>query len=125
MSTAISPSGTAWDIIEKEKQRDRVIRRVSKTAWAVTFVIVVAFAVVTGVSVAHMARLWAVGAISFSSVTGAAIPLLAVLGMLSVLIATLSTVGIFLRLRTASLMEIQLRLATLEEMLAARSDGAS
>jgi hypothetical protein len=125
MSTAISQSGTAWDMIEKEKQRDRVIRRVSKTAWAVTFVIVVAFAVVTAVSVAQMARLWAVGAISFSAVTGAAIPLLVVLGMLSVLIATLSTVGIFLRLRTASLVEIQLRLATLEEMLAARSDAVS
>jgi len=111
-------------MIEKEKQRDRVIRRVSKTAWAVTFIIVAAFAVVTGVSVAQMARLWAVGAISFSAVTGAAIPLLAVLGLLSVLIATLSTVGIFLRLRTASLADIQLRLVALEEMLTARGDAA-
>jgi len=34
-----------------------------------------------------------------------------------VLIATLSTIGIFLRLRTASLIEIQLRLAALEEIL--------
>ena len=40
-----------------------------------------------------------------------------VLGVLSVLIATLSTVGMFLRQRTASLAEIQLRLAALEELL--------
>ena len=33
-------------------------------------------------------------------------------------IATLSTIAIFLRLRTSSLAEIQLRLAALEEMLA-------
>ncbi len=44
-------------------------------------------------------------------------PLIAVTGVLSVLIATVSTVGIFLRLRTASLAEIQVRLAALEQML--------
>ena len=42
----------------------------------------------------------------------------ATLGLVSVLIATLATVAVFLRLRTASLNEIQLRLAALEEMLA-------
>jgi hypothetical protein len=56
------------------------------------------------------------------ALVGAAMPLFIVLGLLSVLIATLSTVGIFLRLRTASLAEIQLRLAALEEMLTTRSD---
>ena len=44
-------------------------------------------------------------------------PLIAVTGVLSVLIATVSTVGVFLRLRTASLAEIQVRLAALEQML--------
>jgi hypothetical protein len=53
---------------------------------------------------------------------GAAMPGLIVLGLLSVLVATLSTIGVFLRLRTASLMEIQLRLAALEDMLGARPD---
>jgi uncharacterized membrane protein len=41
-----------------------------------------------------------------------------VVGVLGLLVAILSTVGIFLRLRTASLSEIQLRLAALEEMIA-------
>jgi hypothetical protein len=42
------------------------------------------------------------------------------LGMLSVLIATVTTIGMFVRMRTASLHEIQLRLAALEELLAAK-----
>ena len=42
---------------------------------------------------------------------------------MSVLIATLATVAVFLRLRTASLSEIQLRLAALEEMLADERRG--
>lgn len=44
-------------------------------------------------------------------------PLIAVVGVLSLLIATPSTVGVFLRLSTASLAGIQLRLAALEDML--------
>jgi hypothetical protein len=40
-----------------------------------------------------------------------------------VLIATLSTIGIFLRLRTSSLAEIQLRLAALEAMLSSPQDS--
>ena len=51
-----------------------------------------------------------------------AMPTVAVLGILSLLVATLSTVGIFLRLRTASLSEIQLRLAALEEMIVSHLD---
>lgn len=51
------------------------------------------------------------------AVYDAALPLVAVVGVLSLLIATLGTVGIFLRLRTASLSEIQLRLANLEDMV--------
>jgi hypothetical protein len=40
-------------------------------------------------------------------------------------VATLSTIGIFLRMRTATLSEIQLRLAALESMLAAEPDSAA
>ena len=46
-----------------------------------------------------------------------ALPLITVLGVLSFLVAVLSTVGVFLRFRTASLAEIQTRLAAMEEML--------
>jgi len=47
-----------------------------------------------------------------------------VLWTLCLLIAALSTVGVFLRQRTASLAEIQLRLAALEDMLGARGDAS-
>jgi hypothetical protein len=122
MNAAPKASGEAWAMIDKEKRRDRFIRRVSVTAWTVTFLIAVVFTVMVGKGVADMARAASVGAVPWSAVTGMAMPLVIVLGFLSLLIATLSTVGIFLRLRTASLAEIQLRLAALEEMLTSRPD---
>jgi hypothetical protein len=39
------------------------------------------------------------------------------------LIATLSTVGVFLRMRTTTLNEVQARLAALEQMLVSRGDA--
>ena len=58
-----------------------------------------------------------VGGATIGNVLALTMPLIAVTGVLSVLIATVSTVGVFLRLRTASLAEIQVRLAALEQML--------
>lgn len=52
-------------------------------------------------------------------------PLVIALGILSVLIATVSTIGMFVRMRTASLHEIQLRLAALEEMIVSRSGSTA
>ena len=116
------PSGEAWAMIDREKRRDRVIRRVGVTAWTVTFLIALVFTVMVGKGVADTVRAANLGAVPWSAVVGTAMPLIIVLGFLSLLIATLSTVGIFLRLRTASLAEIQLRLAALEAMLSARPD---
>ena len=108
----------AWAFIEREKRIDRFIRRVSIMAWSVTFLIVVMFTILTSLQVVEMVRMTAGAHLPFSVVTASAMPLIIVLGFLSVLIATLSTVAIFLRLRTSSLAEIQLRLAALEEMIA-------
>jgi uncharacterized membrane protein len=107
----------AWAWVEREKRIDRFIRRVSIAAWSVTFLIVLGFAVLTGMQVVEMVRLTAGANLPFAVVTASAMPLIIVLGFLSVLIATLSTIAIFLRLRTSSLAEIQLRLAALEEMI--------
>jgi hypothetical protein len=107
-------------MIDDEKRRDRFIRRVSIMAWSVTFGLVLLLAVLVGLQVAEMWKAFGVGTLPFMTVVGSVMPLISVLLLLSVLIATLSTVGIFLRLRTASLAEIQLRLAALEEMLASR-----
>ena len=112
-----SASNKVWEAIENEKRRDRFIKRVSVAAWTTTFVLVAIMAVMVGFQVAQMARGAMVGALPWISVVGMAMPLVIVLGLLSVLVAALSTIGIFLRMRTASLAEIQLRLAALEDMI--------
>jgi hypothetical protein len=118
-----SSTASAWDLIDAEKRRDRFLRRVSTVAWTVTFVIAGLFAILTGLSVAQMVKGVLTGGLPWMTALGVAIPFFTVLLTISVLVAALSTVGIFLRLRTATLTEIQLRLAALEEMLAARADA--
>jgi hypothetical protein len=113
----------AWAAIERDKQRDRLVRRVCVGAWGVTLLTLLAYAVVVGIEVGHQIRLTLVGMVPLEVVLRAFIPLLLVVGALALLVATLSTVGIFLRLRTASLAQIQLRLAALEEILARRDEA--
>ena len=125
MSDKNAATGNAWALIENEKKRDRFIRRVSIIAWAVTFVIVLVIVLLVSTQLMEMLRAQRAGMVPWSAVVGSAMALVDVLWKLSLLVATLSTVGIFLRLRTASLAEIQLRLATLEEMLARRPDAHS
>jgi flagellar biosynthesis protein FliR len=118
-----SASSNVWDAIEAERRRDRLLRRVAVSAWIITLVFVIALAVLVSFQVAQMARAAMVGAVPWMSVMGVAMPLIIVLGLLSVLVASLSTIGMFLRMRTASLTEIQLRLAALETMITAGRDS--
>jgi hypothetical protein len=120
-----------WAQIEREKRIDRRLRRVSTVAWSFTLLLTVVFAVLTGMQAAlAMAQFTNTPSYEFgtiltgATVANAVLPLVVVLMILSTLIATLSTVGIFLRLRTASLQEIQMRLAALEAMLT-RDDSAN
>ena len=123
MSTDVSPaSERVWSVIEREKRRDKLVRRVSVAAWSVTGVAVMVFGAVTAVEVWAIARHAMVGAAPWGVVFRSTIPFVGVVGTLSLLIAVISTVGIFLRLRTASLSEIQMRLAGLEEMIASHLD---
>jgi hypothetical protein len=123
VNTSRNATDNAWALIENEKRRDRFIRRVSIAAWVTTFIIVLLVAVMTGISVFEMRKAQMLGAVPWMTVMASAMPLIDVLWKLSLLVAALSTVGIFLRLRTASLTEIQLRLAALEEMLASKPDS--
>jgi uncharacterized BrkB/YihY/UPF0761 family membrane protein len=109
-------------IIENERRRDHFVRRVSIIAWSISFALVLAVAIIVGVQVSQFLDGAREGEVPWSVVVGSTIPLIDVLWKMSLLVATLSTVAIFLRLRTASLTEIQLRLAALEEMVAARGD---
>lgn len=106
-----------WGDIEREKQRDRLIRRATIVAWSVTGVVLIILAVFIGINVAHVARLAKVGIVAPGSVLDAVMPLVIVVGTVSLLVAVLTTIGVFLRLRTSSLAEIQYRLASLESAI--------
>ena len=116
-------SAAAMALIENERRRDRFIRRTSVIAWSVTFGLVMAIAIMVGFNVSMFVSGALEGEVPWAIVIGSLMPLVDVLWKLSLLVATLSTVAIFLRLRTASLAEIQLRLAALEELIA--SGGGS
>ena len=120
-STSLSDEASA--LIENERRRDRFIRRVSIIAWSVTLGLVLLVAVLVGIQVTQFTEGARSGEVPWAVVIGSAMPLIDVLWKLSLLVAGLSTVGIFLRLRTASLTEIQLRLAALEAMLTSKSDS--
>ena len=115
----------AWEIVEREKRIDGFIRRLSIGAWGVTLVVVLAFAGMTGLQVFEMVQAARQEHVPWSTVVASAIPFFVILGGLAVLIATLSTIAMFLRLRTSSLAEIQLRLAALEDMLTSQPDERS
>jgi hypothetical protein len=121
-TTTKSPSDIVWTLIEEEKRRDRALQRIGKSAWIVTILIVLAYAVLTGVQVAEMMNGALAGVVPWSTAMAMATPFITTLGIVSVLIATVATIGSFLRLRTTSLHEIQLRLAALEEMIARQSE---
>lgn len=96
-------SSAPWEAILRDKRLDRLVRRVSATAWGSTFVVLLGFAGITAIRIAHMLERVHVGAATNLDVIATVMPFVAVSGVLSLLIAVLSTVGIFLRLRTASL----------------------
>ena len=118
-------SASAMALIENERRRDRFIRRTSIVAWSVTFGLVLVIALMVGLQASMFLRSAMENEMPWAMVIASTMPLIDVLWKLSLLIATLSTVAIFLRLRTASLAEIQLRLAALEEMVASRGDDRS
>ena len=111
---------TAWSAIETERRRDRWLRRACVGAWvwtlALALLLVAAF-VAPILQMFHAAR---AGDVPWLTVVGSAMPLFGALWTLSLLVASLATVGVFLRLRTASLSEIQLRLAAMEDIIANR-----
>lgn len=110
-----------WALIEVEKRRDRFLRRLSAAAWGMTLLVLVGYGILTGLQVWEMFRAQLAGMVPFATVVGMATPFIIVLGAVCLLVATMATIGVFLRMRTASLNEIQLRLAALEEMIVNRS----
>ena len=111
-------SASAMTLVENERRRDRFIRRVNIIAWSISLSLILVIAILVVLSVSQFVGPAVKGEVPWMILIGSAMPLIDVLWKLSLLIATLSTVALFIRLRTSSLVEIQLRLAALEEMIA-------
>ncbi|MFG1690587.1 hypothetical protein ACGF5M_00285 [Gemmatimonadota bacterium] len=106
-----------FQVIESEKGRDRKLQRIATAAWILVFVALLFTAVGIGFNVWWAAQAFMDNAVGMDVIFREAMPFVWVAGAVSLLVAVLSTLGVFLRFRTASLAEIQLRLAALEEML--------
>jgi uncharacterized membrane protein (DUF485 family) len=109
-----------WEMIDREKKKDVLIKRVSKIGWIGTVVMLLFFLTITLIDLSRMVGLYGAGVVSRQSVIDTVVPFAIVLGGLCLIIAILSTIGVFLRMRTASLLEIQQRLASLEQMVVAK-----
>jgi hypothetical protein len=113
----------AW--LEAEQKRAGKLRSIGYTAWIVTFVVIALYAVMVGIQAVTLIGQGGQEVFSLMGLTmlvGMITPLLVVVGVTALLIAVLSTIGVFVRVRTASLAEIQLRLAALEHALTRQED---
>lgn len=113
----------AWTAIERDKKADRFNRRICVGAWVATFASVFAYGVIAAVQVTRIlsgnGEAFFRGAMTF----GMATQFILMFGIVSALVATLATIGVFMRMRTTTMAEIQLRLAALEDILTAKDEG--
>lgn len=114
-----------WALIERERRLDRWIQRICGAAWFVTLALAGFYAILVVGQIREALERHRVGVVGPEAVVTAAVPLVVALGVLALLIAALSTVGVFLRFRTAALGDIQVRLASLERMLATETEHRS
>lgn len=112
-----------WTAIEQEKRRDRFIRRVAIGAWSITFGLLVILGLFAALAVGEMVHASMLGQLPWMAAYSMLLPFAVICGVVTLLVATLSTVGVFLRMRTTTLKEVQARLAALEHMLASRGDA--
>lgn len=117
MSRPDSSTDRVLSMIEDERARDRFMRRVSTAAWVGSFVIALMFLGISLFQFAGMIRMTKLTGTPMSVMLGTLTPAILTMGFLFTLVAVMSTIGMFMRMRTASLQEIQMRLAALEESL--------
>lgn len=125
MNTSKQNKEDVWSKIEKEKRLDIFIRRLCYTAWATTFILFITYAIIVIVQVYGLPADVLTGDFAGNrphlsafvfELVGLTLAFGAV-GSLSLGIAVISTIGIFVRMRTLSLKEMRIRLETLEEIL--------
>ena len=117
MTTHTDATDKVWKAIYRERHRDLLLKWVSIGAWMLTLLLVTLLVAIGAVSAVEMARAAMQGAVPWMTVLGTVLPVIVPLAGLAVLVALISTIALFLRMRSASLHEIQLRLAALEDAL--------
>ena len=106
-----------WQMIEREKKKDLLVKKISRVAWGVTLGMLLILLTLWGVELSRTLGLYNSGAVPFANVMMIVFTMAKVLGIFAFIIAVLSTVGMFMRIRTTNLMEIQQRLTNLEQMI--------
>jgi hypothetical protein len=106
-----------WKLLEAEKKRDRVLQRIGTGAWIITLAALVFTAMGIATSVWWAIQAYQAGQVGVGVIFREAMPLVWAVGGVSLLVAVLATIGVFLRLRAASLDEIRVRLSALEGMI--------
>jgi hypothetical protein len=106
-----------WQLMEAEKKRDRILQRIGLAAWILTLAALLFTALGIATNVWWAVQAFQAGQVGVSIIFREAMPLVWAVGGVSLLVAVLATVGMFLRLRAASLDEIRVRLAALEGMI--------
>lgn len=118
MTSSDTATTQILDRIAAEHRSDRTLRRFATAGWAATGLVVLALLVYVALHVRWMMQLAVIpGSNAVAMALGGLIPVVLAIGAFCALAATLATVGVLLRMRTASLHDIQLRLATLEDLL--------
>ncbi len=99
----VSPQADAWAAIDKEKRFDRFIRKAGITAWVVTVGLLILFGIGSAIAAIQMIKLAAAMDAPWTLLMRPVLPFLGALWTVCLLVATLATIGVFLRLRTSSL----------------------
>lgn len=114
-----------WEKIEKEKKIDKWITRISIGSWAATFILITGFTILVLIETIqhYTTQLYPVISLDnlLMQIAVITIPFSAI-GLFTFGAAILSTIGLFIRMRTSSLRDIQLRLGTLEGSILSKDE---
>lgn len=110
--------GQTLDRIASEQRSDRTVRRLAAAGWVATGLVVLTLVAYVALNVRWILQQPAIPGQSLLPVyLSGLLPVVLAIGAFCALAATLATIGVLLRMRSASMHDIQLRLASLEELL--------
>lgn len=113
-----------WNQVEREKQKDKRVQRVSTIAWSVTGLSILFYGSIVLQQFLQYQRMVDSGRMPSGSEWAVLTPLVGVIGLVALFVAILATVGMFFRLRTSSLEEIKVRLTSLEDLVLDHVDAS-